>query len=58
MELVYDVAHNIAKRFPEVHAVDGREKAVWVQPQRGGDPRLPARAAPTVPSAFATSASR
>jgi tRNA-splicing ligase RtcB len=28
VELVYDVAHNIAKR--EVHAVEGDERAVWV----------------------------
>jgi|GEM_PF-6412398 len=34
MELVYDVAHNIAK--PEEHDIDGLRKHVWVH--RGSDP--------------------
>ncbi len=45
VELVYDVAHNIAKR--EVHVVDGRERPVWVH--RKGATRAFAPGRPEVP---------
>ena len=45
VELVYDVAHNIAKR--EVHVVDGRERAVWVH--RKGATRAFGPGRPDVP---------
>ena len=45
VELVYDVAHNIAKR--ETHAVDGVERAVWVH--RKGATRAFGPGRPDVP---------
>ena len=46
--LVYDVAHNIAKR--EVHLVDGREQPVWVH--RKGATRAFGPGRPEVPAGY------
>ncbi|HSQ56870.1 MAG TPA: RtcB family protein, partial [Gemmata sp.] len=48
MELLYDVAHNIAKL--EEHAVDGKKKKVWVH-RKGATRAFPA-GHPEVPEAF------
>jgi len=48
MELLYDVAHNIAKL--EEHAVDGKTKKVWVH-RKGATRAFPA-GHPEVPAAF------
>ncbi len=48
MELLYDVAHNIAKL--EEHVVDGRKKKVWVH-RKGATRAFPA-GHPEVPEAF------
>jgi len=48
VELVYDVAHNIAKR--ETHAVDGVERAVWVH--RKGATRAFGPGRPDVPADY------
>ncbi|MGV3486044.1 MAG: RtcB family protein [Planctomycetaceae bacterium] len=49
MELVYDVAHNIAKL--EEHVVDGRKKMVWVH-RKGATRAFPPHH-PEVPKAYA-----
>ena len=55
MNLVYDVAHNIAKM--EEH--DGRRPAEdAVRASQGGDPGVSRRAIPKCPSSIARSASR
>lgn len=48
MDLLYDVAHNIAKL--ETHSVDGKEKQVWVH-RKGATRAFPA-GHPEVPEAF------
>ncbi len=48
VELVYDVAHNIAKR--ETHTVDGVERAVWVH--RKGATRAFGPGRPDVPADY------
>ena len=48
VQLVYDVAHNIAKR--EVHLVDGREQPVWVH--RKGATRAFGPGRPEVPAGY------
>jgi tRNA-splicing ligase RtcB len=48
MSLVYDVAHNIAKL--ERHAIDGRERQVWVH--RKGATRAFPPGHPEIPSAY------
>ena len=48
VQLVYDVAHNIAKR--EVHLVDGRERPVWVH--RKGATRAFGPGRPEVPAGY------
>ena len=48
VELVYDVAHNIAKR--EVHVVDGRERPLWVH--RKGATRAFGPGRPEVPADY------
>ncbi|MFC7199058.1 RtcB family protein [Halospeciosus flavus] len=48
MELLYDVAHNIAKK--EVHEIDGEEKEVYVH-RKGATRAFPA-GHPEVPSAY------
>jgi tRNA-splicing ligase RtcB len=48
MNLIYDVAHNIAK--PEQHVVDGQQKKVWVH-RKGATRAFPA-GHPEVPSQY------
>ena len=48
MQLVYDVAHNIAKL--EKHQIDGRQKKVWVH--RKGATRAFPPGHPEIPSAY------
>ena len=48
VQLVYDVAHNIAKR--EVHQVDGRDRPVWVH--RKGATRAFGPGRPDVPADY------
>ena len=55
MNLVYDVAHNIAK-FEE-HTVDGQQQA-RVGASQGGDAGVSRRAIPKCPTRIARSASR
>ena len=55
MDLIYDVAHNIAKM--EEHEVDGRRRSA-LRASQGGHPGVSRRAIPKCPSSIARSASR